>query len=242
MITVNTAVVLAGGQGTRLRSMVSDRPKPMALVNGKPFLERLLDYWHAQGIKRFVLAVGYMHEIIIEYFSGINTGYSLDYLIEKEPLGTGGGLIASLRLLGKENNFLLFNGDTFLGVQLDQLLKNMTAADADMCMALIPVIQKGRYSAVSCDEDTGRVTGFGEVEGGASQLKFSNGGVYLLNKQIFNDRPYRKGIHLSFERDLLPEFLTNGVPIVSLKSGDTFVDIGVPKDYVFAQTLRELGA
>ena len=94
---MTTAIVLAGGLGTRLRTVVPDWPKPMAPVAGKPFLTYLLDYWIGQGIDHFVLSVGYRHEAIIDYFGDSYHGVLIDYVIETEPLGTGGALRMAAR-------------------------------------------------------------------------------------------------------------------------------------------------
>ena len=97
---MTSALVLAGGLGTRLRSVVSKLPKPMAPVRGRPFLEHLLDYWLHQGVNHFVLSVGYLHELIIDHMGSNYKGAMIEYVIEESPLGTGGGL-----LLGAQKNW-----------------------------------------------------------------------------------------------------------------------------------------
>ena len=114
------AVVLAGGLGTRLRAAVSDVPKPMAPVGGRPFLERLLDYWIGQGVRRAVLAVGYMYDTIRRHFGDEYRGCAIAYSIENHPLGTGGALIQALPLV-QDPTFLVLNGDTYFAVPLDAL-------------------------------------------------------------------------------------------------------------------------
>src|SRR5207237_2019404 len=101
------AVVLAGGLGTRLRAAVSDVPKPMAPVGGRPFLERLLDYWIGQGVRRAVLAVGYLHDMIRGHFGDEYRGCAIAYSIEEQPLGTGGALVQSLPLVHGERFLVL---------------------------------------------------------------------------------------------------------------------------------------
>ncbi|MDQ3186754.1 MAG: NTP transferase domain-containing protein, partial [Pseudomonadota bacterium] len=97
-----SAVILAGGIGSRLRSIVPDLPKPMAPVSGRPFLEYQLDYWISQGISSFILSVGYRHEAIVDYFGNSYKGAELDYVIERIPLGTGGGLLLAVEKAGND--------------------------------------------------------------------------------------------------------------------------------------------
>ena len=102
---MTTAVILAGGLGTRLRSVISDLPKPMAPINGRPFLEYLICYWIGQGINHFVLSVGYLHQAIIGYFGNQFKGACIDYVIEESPLGTGGGLLLASKKVDQSKNF-----------------------------------------------------------------------------------------------------------------------------------------
>jgi D-glycero-alpha-D-manno-heptose 1-phosphate guanylyltransferase len=100
-----TAIVLAGGLGTRLRSVVPDLPKPMAPIKGRPFLEYQLDYWIAQGVDRFVLSLGYRHEVIVEHFGNSYQGVKLDYVVEPTPLGTEAALCWPQRKLPTIRHF-----------------------------------------------------------------------------------------------------------------------------------------
>src|SRR5690349_1824955 len=140
-----SAVILAGGLGTRLRSAVPDLPKPMAPINGRPFLEYQLDYWIAQGIKRFVLSVGYRHEAITKHFGFRYKGVELEYAVEERPLGTGGGFLLAAEKVGRREPFLLLNGDTYFGVNLNILNACALEHDADWCMSLFRTSAKGRY-------------------------------------------------------------------------------------------------
>lgn len=136
-MSIRTAVVLAGGLGTRLRSVVSDLPKPMAPIAGRPFLEYLFDYWIDQGIERFVLSVGYRHEAIVEHFGDGYRGATLHYAREPRPLGTGGGLLMALEHLTEaDENFLLLNGDTWFTLDLATLQQYAEQHHADCCLAL----------------------------------------------------------------------------------------------------------
>ena len=125
---MTSAIILAGGLGTRLRGVVPDLPKPMAPIGGRPFLEYQLDYWINQGVSQFVLSVGYLHGAIVDHFGDRYKGAKLDYVIEKTPLGTGGGFLLAAEKLGKNDPFLLLNGDTYFAVDLKKL---MLLLDAD---------------------------------------------------------------------------------------------------------------
>jgi D-glycero-alpha-D-manno-heptose 1-phosphate guanylyltransferase len=209
------AVVLAGGLGTRLRAAVSDVPKPMAPVGGRPFLERLLDYWIAQGVRRAVLAVGYMHDRIRQHFGDEYRGCAIAYSVEDQPLGTGGALLHALPLV-KSNTFLALNGDTYFAVPLEALADFHRQRDADVSMSLFRS-DNPRYTGVSLNPD-GRVTGFG----GAGLV---NGGVFLFRRAALEGLPAKVA---SLEKDVLPGM--KGA-IYGCVFDVPFVDIGLPEDW-----------
>ena len=99
---MTTAIILAGGLGTRLRSEVPNLPKPMAIVKNRPFLEYLMDYWIEQGVCKFILSIGYLSEKIVSHFGGTYKNIPISYSIEKSPLGTGGGLLLSLKKITQD--------------------------------------------------------------------------------------------------------------------------------------------
>src|SRR5262245_17720256 len=142
-----TAIILAGGLGTRLREAVPDLPKPMAPVAGRPFLEHQLDLWIAQGVRRFVLAVGYRHEAIVQHFGASYRGATLEYSVETQPLGTGGALRQAAAMVGDERALLL-NGDTWFDVPLPALAARAMPLDADWCFALFRHDDPARYMGV----------------------------------------------------------------------------------------------
>src|SRR6266404_9021237 len=151
------AVVLAGGLGTRLRAAVSDVPKPMAPVQGRPFLERLLDYWIGQGVRRAILAVGYMHETIRRHFGEQYRGCAITYSIEHQPLGTGGALVQALPLV-EGKTFLALNGDTYFAVPLAALCEFHQQRGADASLSLFRS-DNPRYTGIALAAD-GRITSF----------------------------------------------------------------------------------
>src|SRR5580765_3395154 len=118
---INTAIVLAGGFGTRLQAVVKDIPKPMAPVAGKPFLQYLLQYLSRQRIEKVILAVGYRWEIIRDYFGDSFDGMELKYSVEREPLGTGGGILTAINT-SNENEYIVLNGDSFFNINLAEFV------------------------------------------------------------------------------------------------------------------------
>jgi D-glycero-alpha-D-manno-heptose 1-phosphate guanylyltransferase len=177
-----SAVILAGGLGTRLRSVVSDVPKPMAPVGGRPFLEYQLEYWINQGISRFVLSVGYRHEAITEHFGSRYKGVELEYAVEEQPLGTGGGLLLAAEKLKQDTPFLLLNGDTYFEADWNVLDACAVEHNADWCFSLFKTIEKGRYMGIEMS-DQGLIT---SLKSGVEQGPcLANGGVYWVHPRAY---------------------------------------------------------
>lgn len=223
------AIVLAGGLGTRLRSVVPDLPKPLALVNGRPFLCYLLDFWIEQGVTRFVVSVGYKREAIQGYFGSSYKSADVAYAIEEEALGTGGGVIRALPLLRTEETFLVLNGDTFFAITLADLVRLHKETKADMTMSLVEVSANTRYSGVQLD-DKGFVVSL-EKRTGHSDNRVANGGVYLIERKTLSDfesQPIKK---TSLEDELIPVLLHGNKRIFGFTSSGSFLDIGIPEDY-----------
>lgn len=219
------AVILAGGMGTRLQMVVPDRPKPMALVNGRPFLEYLLDYLVSQGIARVILSVGYMKELIITHFGNKYRSIDLDYAQEKEPLGTGGGLRNAFTLASSESLFVL-NGDTWFPVPLEVLESGKEAHNASLVIALRKVTEGNRYGAIETGPD-GRILKFAE-KGSSQGPVMINGGIYLIEKQLLTSGRLQKRFSLEtgfFEKQVSRKRFF-GVPF-----DVEFIDIGIPESY-----------
>lgn len=215
------AIVLAGGLGTRLRPLVSDVPKPMAPVNGRPFLELLLEYWIGQGVRRFVLSVGYLADRITRHFGNHWCGAELAYVTEREPLGTGGGLMLAMDEVRSEK-MLVMNGDSYFAVSLQELEAFHSGRQADWTLSLFRSSDAKRYQGFSLGAD-GRVH---SLSGSTV-----NGGVYLLKCSRMKDLPWKRGQAFSLENDLLPHALSAGWDIYGREFDRPFVDIGVPRDY-----------
>jgi D-glycero-alpha-D-manno-heptose 1-phosphate guanylyltransferase len=229
---VPTAVILAGGMGTRLRSTVPDLPKPMAPINGRPFLEHQMDYWIGQGVDRFVISVGYKRQVIMDYFGQSYRAVPLVYAIEEEPLGTGGGLLAASR--GLSEPYLVLNGDTFFEVRFVELLKFHNERSSDWTFALFSAPEVGRYMGIDLNDD-------GEIASLKSATikpgRLANGGVYLVNPSTVKKTKFAPGHKLSLENDLLPELVAEGSKLYGIEFSGRFIDIGVPDDYFRAMRI-----
>ncbi len=228
---MDTAIILAGGLGTRLRSTVPNLPKPMAPVNGRPFLSYLMDYWLGQGVRRFILSVGYKSHAICDHYGEVI------YSNEEEPLGTGGGVLLAKRFLKNENDFLVLNGDTFFAVDLQSLRENHERNRACLTMSLLDIADNDRYGGVKMDTE-GRVISFTTCRSGSDKRRV-NGGVYLMCSDIFElDSGYTSiPKRSSLEDDFLPRLLEQGKYIAGHLALGTFIDIGVPDDYRRSKTL-----
>ncbi len=228
------AVILAGGLGTRLRSTVPDVPKPMASVAGRPFLEHQLDYWIGKGIERFVLSVGYRHEVIIDHFGHRYHGAELQYVIEDIPLGTGGGLLLAIKEGGITAPFLVLNGDTYFESDWMILRTFSESKHADGCFSLFRSNEGGRYMRMNISPE-GLILSMKSSAHGLGRL--SNGGAYWMRPQALEEAGFNVGTSSSLENDILPAMLSAGRRLFGVEFGGTFIDIGVPDDYFRAESL-----
>jgi len=224
------ALILCGGMGTRLKSVVDDRPKSMALIRGKPFLQVLVEDLKAKGVSEFVLATGYMSEHIESHFGdGAAWNVSVAYSRERSPLGTGGAIKLAESLL--RDRFLVLNGDTYVEFDPEAMRKALDSQGAVMAMLLKRIEDTSRYGAVVLGEG-GRIRAFSE-KGANTGPGFINAGVYMARKELLAeiaaDRP------VSLENEVMPRLLKLGVQGVEMNG--LFIDIGVPEDYLRAQTL-----
>ena len=224
------AIVLAGGLGTRLQGVISDIPKPMALINERPFLEYLLNYLNKNKIQKVILSVGYKHEVIFDYFHNEYKNLELIYSVEDEPLGTGGGIMKATGFIENEIYFVI-NGDTLFDVDLKHLYHYHIDNDTDLTLALKYMSKNSRYGSVSVDKDK-NVTGFVEKNEIASE-SYINGGIYLINKNAFNKADFPE--KFSFEKDFLEKYYKT-LKFKGLSYNNYFLDIGIPEDYKLAQT------
>ncbi len=227
------AIVLAGGLGTRLRSVVADLPKPLASVAGRPFLAHLLDQLAAGGLRRVILATGYMAEKIEQAIGARWTGMDIVYSKEPEPLGTGGAIRLAAKLL-QGDGVHLANGDTFLRYDPGALEHVVERTGATLGIALAKVDDVGRYGAVEVAD--ARVIAFRE-KGGRGPGRI-NAGSYFLTAAGIAGLPDEDGAYSFENRVLLPSALRGQV--AAFDDTSDFIDIGVPEDYVRAQSLFQV--
>jgi D-glycero-alpha-D-manno-heptose 1-phosphate guanylyltransferase len=234
---MTTAIILAGGLGTRLRSAVPDLPKPMAPVAGRPFLAHQMDYWIRRGVRRFVLSVGYRHEVIVAHFGEHYGGADIEYVVEEVPLGTGGGLLLAAERVRGEEPFLLLNGDTYFAVELAALSAFARERDADWCFSLFRTSEEGRYMGMDVAID-GRIT---DLKSGAARPgRLANGGVYWVNPRALRGMRCEPGQKISLEDDLFSSAMADGKRLFGMPSDGAFIDIGVPDDYRRAAEVMEV--
>lgn len=231
---MTVAVILAGGLGTRLRSVVPDVPKPMANVLGRPFLEYLMDYWIAQGVSKFIVSVGYKRELIIAHFANSYRGIKILYVQETHPLGTGGGMLLASQNL--KNPFLLLNGDSLFKVELHKLIEFHKHKDSDWTLSLFRASESDRYGGVEIDEN-GQIHTFQSAKSATHAL--ANGGVYYINPKVLRNSNFIPGNSYSLELNILPKLIEEKRNFFGMEIDAQFIDIGIPKDYLEAQSLLE---
>ena len=214
------AIVLAGGFGTRLQSVVKEIAKPMALINDKPFLAYLIEYLKGFGINRVILSVGYKKESIQNHFKTSYHDVSICYSEEETPLGTGGAIKKALQMTTSPK-VLVINGDTFFRLDIIRFIESMK--NEQIALALKPMSDFDRYGSVVLNN--GKVVSFEEKKPMKEGL--INGGVYLIDKTIFQTTHEEV---FSFET-----FLQNQQEIGGFVCEGYFIDIGIPEDYFKAQ-------
>lgn len=217
------AIILAGGKGTRLQPVVSDLPKPMAPIGDIPFLEYLLNYLESYKIEHVILSVGYKWEVIQDYFGDKFKSIKISYAVEKEALGTGGGIKLAIQKTEGEHCYVL-NGDTFFDVDLHDLSEFYFAHQSDMAICVKRKKDFFRYGTVKLD--VCKVVGFQEKQPVKSGL--INGGVYIMSTKLF--RRYDMPDKFSLEKDLMEKHLDT-LKICAMRCSEYFIDIGIPVDY-----------
>jgi D-glycero-alpha-D-manno-heptose 1-phosphate guanylyltransferase len=222
------AIVLAGGLGTRLRDAVPDLPKPLAPINGRPFLDILLAFLERSGVvNRVFLAVGYMgHKIIERYDGSRRYGFDIRFSLEQGPLGTGGAIKKAIKQTDS-GDILCLNGDSLVVVDLPGVVEFHTKAHAAMTMVVREVDNTDRYGAVHMDDGM-RIKRYAE-KNNQGRSGYINAGTYVFQRRLFDDVDERP---ISLEKELLPEFLDKDVR--GYVSSGKFIDIGTPETYKIA--------
>ncbi len=226
------AVLLVGGLGTRLRSIVPSAPKPLALVGERAFLELLVRQLQCQGIRRLVMCTGYRGDQIESVFGcGKDWGVAITYSKEHSALGTAGALKLAQPFVEDAAEFLVMNGDSFLEVDFHKLLHFHRQHEGVMTMAVQQVENAARFGTVQMDAD-GRVLAFAEKTGDEAP-GIVNGGVYVFDRSMLEHIPTGPA---SLEREVFPTVLSRG--IFAMQQQGMFIDIGTPEDYARAQGLE----
>lgn len=221
------AVILAGGFGTRLRSVVSDVPKPLASIAGRPFLAWLIASLAKQGVTSVTLSVHHQWEKIRDYFSANTAPVPIEYAVEPNALGTGGAMKFALAQSKTHEPVLVLNGDSYVKADIRALYQQHMKNNAALSMVLRKVPDSGRYGTVETQGDI--ITAFGEGKVGKPGL--INAGVYVISPSLFTESLPEA---FSFERDFLPTRLGVIKPCAFIAE-DYFIDIGIPEDYARAQ-------
>ena len=218
-----TALILAGGFGTRVKDLLGDLPKPMAPVKGRPFVEWIVRWLKAQGVRDVILSTGFRAELVEEHFSTAPVSeMNVRCVTEPEPMGTGGGLVFAAAECGATPPaWLVLNGDSLIFANVATVAEALGKADGVMVTRTLP--DTSRYGSVRADE-SGRITAFEEKHPGAGEI---NAGVYLLRHEVLADFPEARP--LSLERDVFPGLLGHSGGLMAHRVEAAFLDIGTPE-------------
>lgn len=217
------AIILAGGLGTRLRDVVKDVPKPMAPINGKPFLYYVFQWLRKYHVDQVVLSTGYKSESIINYFGDSFINIKIDYVNEEKPLGTGGAIKYALSRTS-DGDILILNGDTYFPVNINKLYCSHVSNKNLLTIAMKRMKNFDRYGSVECNGNS--IIRFNEK--GYCEDGLISGGIYLINRNLFELRKFPKVF--SFEKEILEkEAGTSRLKGIIFRN--SFIDIGIPEDY-----------
>ena len=223
------AIILIGGEGTRLRPLTCHTPKAIVPILNRPFLEHLLSYLCKHGIRDVILALGYLPDVIQSCLGdGSQLGVKITYLPEKSPLGTAGAVKNAESLL--DEPFIVFNGDIITGIDLTDMVKRHREIKPEASIALTPVDNPTLYGVVEADAG-GKVKRFVEKPGwDRVTSNMINAGIYILEPGVLAHIP--ASTHSMFEHHLFPLLLEMGKPILSYPSNAYWIDIGTPEKYL----------
>ena len=225
-----TPGILIGGLGTRLQSVVKDRPKGIAEVGGKPFIYYLLKQLEMHEFKKVLLCTGYMSSAIEESLSHFTSKVKIEYSKESTPLGTAGALRNALSEISTDN-LMVMNGDSFCDIDMNELILKFSTSKADCVMTLTKVKDSCRYGTVHIN-DKGFITNFSSSPE-ESWGNLINAGIYIFKKSLIRSISPKQ--HWSLENDFLPKWSDEG-KIVSFIHNGRFIDIGTPNSYVESQS------
>ncbi|HYP39732.1 MAG TPA: NDP-sugar synthase [Chloroflexia bacterium] len=227
------ALILAGGQGTRLRPLTANTPKPLIPLVNRPFLDHILYLLRTHGINDVVFAMAYLSDNFEEeYGDGSHLGMRLTYVHEAEPLGTGGAIKNAQAELHTDEAFLVFNGDILTDLDLSDMLRLHRESGSVCTISLTPVSNPSAYGVVDVD-DVGRIQRFTEKpKHEEATSNWINAGIYILEPSTLEHIP--EGNHYMVERGLFPTLLAEGAPLYGYRTGAYWLDIGTPAKYIQA--------
>jgi len=225
-----TTVILAGGLGTRLRPVLSDRPKVLAEVLGRPFLTYLLDQLSSADARQVILCTGYMGDKVQETYGDTYKSLHLLYSQEDEPLDTGGALRLALPLI-ESNHVLVMNGDSYVHVDLNSYVDWFFNIDRKAALLLVKVLDTSRYGMVKVKKDESIL--IFEEKGMNKGAGWINAGVYLVNTSLLRPIPSEKAF--SIEREFFPSLVGNG--LFGYKCKGRFIDIGTLESFNKAEKI-----
>lgn len=228
-IGLTDSLILCGGVGSRLKSVVSDRPKILAEINGVPFIEYLLNYLEINGLKRVTLCTGYRHDQIEKWVSSSYQGNLLiSFSIEQKPLGTAGAVYNARNQI-KSDDFFVINGDTFFNIKFSKLLELFYSHESLGLLSLVEINSIKGYGTVTIDKQN-KINSFTEKSNKEQSSNYINAGIYVFNNNIF--KLIEPNNCTSMEYDLLP-LLINQFPdkIFGYPFKGEFIDIGTPNNY-----------
>lgn len=221
---IKEAIILAGGKGTRLQTAVQHLPKCLAPVNGIPFINFIITFLKNQGIEKFIFSLGYKSDMVIQYVDDHFKELCKTYVIENEPLGTGGAIKKAIEFAhGKD--IIVINGDTIFNINLADLSEAHHLHKEGCTIALKELKNFDRYGAVEFNTE-GIITGFAEKK--FCSRGFINAGIYALNILSFKDKNLPE--QFSFEKEYLEKFVSDG-RFYGIPFQHYFIDIGIPEDY-----------
>ncbi len=223
-----SAAILAGGLGTRLRAVVSDTPKTLALARNRPFLVYLLDQLRRFSVSEALLCTGYLGEMIESCFGEYYQNLHLVYSREVAPLGTAGAIRLALPLL-KNQQVLVLNGDSYCDIDLQELLWRHREQKATVTMAVTSVENTCRYGTLLLNENE-EIIAFA-AKGRQDGPGLINAGIYVLERRVIEEIPFQ--MNLSLEKDVFPKYV--GKSLRGYVTDRFFIDIGTPADYERAQ-------
>jgi mannose-1-phosphate guanylyltransferase len=221
------ALILAGGEGTRLRPLTYTTPKPVMPLAGRPFLSYMLDWAHGHGVEEVILSCGFMSDGVKRVLGDIYDGMRLRYVVEEEPLGTAGPVRLALDEGVLQDRLIVLNGDVLTDIDLSAELAQHEQTGARATLALYPVDDTASYGVVPTDAE-GRVEAFLEKSDGEAPTNRINAGAYVIDREVIDSIP--AGRPVSFEREVFPQLVGDG--LYGYLAEGYWIDIGTPERYL----------